>query len=213
MTLLHQIQTQLHDQDIAEIISKLGYKSSKNIKATQAIADLLNIKDISDYLDKGHYDFRYNSRTLLKAICKLAGISKIDYAVTIEEYEDKKRRLRALKQPYIFVDTNFKRKGEPIFALAALESKRRINLDKELYLSKTQDEINSYISNSIKLHYKWKNGKLPIWGDIRAYLYYDVEGNRTVYNTLGDVIEDDSIWETRANVTLKNKTLIGVDYE
>jgi hypothetical protein len=213
MTLLKQIQTYLHDYTIQEVISKLGYKSSKNIKIIQTIHELLEITDINDYLDKSYYDFKYSSKTLLKAICKLAGVPKLVYAATIEEYEDKKRRLLALKQPYIFVDTDYKRKGEPIFALAALENKRRIILDKELYLSKTQEELNTYISNVVKLHYKWRNGKLPIWGNIRAYLYYDEQGNRTVYNTLGDAIKDEDAWETRANVTLKNTTLIGADNE
>lgn len=213
MTLLNQIQTYLQNHDTQEIISQLGYKSSKNIKVAQTIHELQNITNISDYLDKSYYDFKCSSKTLLKAICKLAGVPKLAYAPAIEEYEDKKRRLSALKQPYIFVDTNFKRKGEPIFALAALENRRRIILDKELYLSKTQEELSDYISNAVKLHYIWSNGKLPLWGNIRAYLYYDEQGNRTVYNTLGDVIKDEDIWETRASVTLKNKMLIGADQE
>lgn len=211
MTLLQQIQNKLRDRDIADIVKELGYKSSKNKKVTQVLNELLESTEIADYLDKSYYDFRYNSRTLLKAICRLAGVSKIDYAVTIEEYEDKKRRLAALKNPYIFVDTHFKRKGEPVVALAMLESKRRITLDKKMYLEKSEEEINAYVGNAVKLHYKWKNGTLPLWGKIRAYLYYDAEGKRTVYSVLGEVLDDDEIQETRASVSLKNKHLINVE--
>lgn len=208
MTLLEQIQNKLRNKEIAEIVKELGYKSSKNPKVTAVLSELLNSTEITYYLDKSYYDFKYNSRTLLKAVCKVAGVSKIDYAVTIEAYEDRKRRLEAFKNPYIFVDTKFKRKGEPIIALAMLEGKRRIKLDKELYLSKSQEEINDYVSNAVKLHYKWNKGKLAMWGDIRAYLYYDVTGKRTVYSPLGDIIEDEDIAETRATISLKNKSLI-----
>jgi hypothetical protein len=210
MTLLNQLQIYLYNHDSQDIVHQLGYKSV-NKKIFQAIDDLKKITDINDFLDKGYYDFKYSSKTLLQALCDLSDIPKAVCISAIESYENKKQRLSALKQPYIFVDTNFKRKGEPILALAALENRRRIILDKELYLSKTQEELSDYISNVVKLHYKWRNGKLPLWGNIRAYLYYDEQGNRTVYNTLGDVINDEDIWETRASVTLKNKTLLGTD--
>ena len=73
----------------------------------------------------------------------------------------------------------------------------------------SKDEINAYVSNAIKLHYKWKEGKLPMWGEIRAYLFYDTEGKRTVYSVLGQVIEDDTVQESRASVKLNNKLPIG----
>ena len=209
MTLLQQIQTKLQDQDLSVFISALGYNSSKNRKVLQALTMLLNADELDTYLDTSNYDFRYNSRTLLKAICKQLKISKIDYVVAIDTYLDNNRRLEALINPYIFVDTNFKRLGEPIFALAMLESKRRIMFDKKSLYSKSKDEINFYVSNAVKLHYKWNNGQLPIWGKIRGYLFYDTEGKRTVYSVLGEVIEEDTVQESRARVQLNNKLLIG----
>ena len=213
MTLLEQIQTNFKNRETTEIVKALGYRSSKNKKVTQKINELLNSSDISEYLDTGYFDFKYNSTMLLKAICKLAGVSEIDYAVALDAYEDRQRRLRAFKNPYIYIDTNFRRAGQPIIALAMLESKRRICLNKEMYLEKSEDEIHSYISNVIKLHYKSKNGKLPIWGTIRAYLYYDTDGKRTVYSSLGEIKESDSIEESRAMVSIKNKHLAGVQKE
>ncbi len=215
MTLLHQIQTKLQTKKIADIVQELGYKPSKSTNVTKVLNELQQAHNITYYLDKSYYDFKYNPRTLLQAICRVLGISKIDYYVTIEAYEDNKRRLQALKNPYIFVDTNFKRKGQTIIALSFLESKRRIKLDKESLSLKSEEEIKTQISYTIKLHYKWKNGVLPLWGEIRAYLYYDINGKRTVYSVLGDIIEEDiieedNIQESRATVTLKNKTLIGI---
>ena len=209
MTLLQQIQNKLQDRDLTEIISALGYKSSKNKKVLQALTLLLDAEEIDAYLDTSYYDFKYNSRTLLKAICKELKISKIDYAVSIDTYVDNKRRLEALQNPYIFVDTNFKRLGEPIFALAMLEGKRRIKLDKKAFSLKSKDEIDTHVGRMVKLHYKWKNGKLPMWGEIRAYLFYDTQGKRTVYSVLGEVIEDDTVQESRATLKIKKNFITG----
>ena len=53
-----------------------------------------------------------------------------------------KQEVEKFKDSYIFVNTNFKRKNEPIFALAFCENQRRIALyKKENLLFKTIDEI------------------------------------------------------------------------
>jgi len=213
MNLLKQIQNNLSDRKIADIVIELGYKSSKSAKVTQVLTELLNITELDEYLDKSYYDFKYDSKTLLQAICEIADISKVDYAKTIEEYQDKKCKLEAMCTPYIFIYTNFKRKNEPIFALAIMENRRRIQLDKKMYLEKNDDELNKYISNVIKLHYKWKSGKLPLWGDIKAYIYYDIKGNKILYSTLGNIVENEEVQETRASVTLKNRLLFGLQKE
>jgi len=192
MTLLHQIQIKLQTKDIAKTVTKLGYKAS-NTKVSQVLKDLLNAPNIACYLNKSYYDFRYNPRTLLLALCEVLDISKIDYLVTIEEYEDRKKRLKALKNPYIFVDTNFKRKNEPIIALSFIESKRRMKLDKEFFFDKSKSELDTYIAEIITSHYKKSSGKLPLWGNIRTYIYYDTNGKKTVYNSQGKIIEDDMI--------------------
>ena len=207
MNLLKQIQNNLSDRKIADIVIELGYKSSKSAKVTQVLTELLNITELDEYLDKGYYDFKYNSKTLLQAICEIVDISKIDYTQAIEDYQDKQCRLEAMHTPYIFIYTNFKRKNEPIFALAIMESRRRIQLDKKMYLEKNEDELNTYISNVVKVHYKWKNGKLPLWGDIRTYIYYDIKGNKAVYSTLGNIVDNEEIQEARASITLKNRHL------
>ncbi len=207
MTLLQQIQNRLKKDDISDIVTKLGYTTSKSTKVAQILTNLLKAADISEYLDKGYYDFRYDSHTLLKTLCELLDIPRTDYETAIQEYEDKKRKLQALQDPYIFVYTNFKRQSEPIFALALMEGKRRIKIDKEMYLSKSEEEVHTYISNAVKLHYKLCNGKLSLWGKIKSYIYYDTKGKKTVYSVLGDIIEDDDIQETRASVTINNKTV------
>ena len=210
MTLFDQIQKKLQELGIDQVVETLGYKPSRLEKVRDALQILLNAEEIDTFLDQSYFDFRYDTRGLLKAVCTVLNIPKIDLAVTLEAYDDKQRRLAAMKAPYIFIYTGFKRQNQPIVALAAMESKRRIPLDKKMYLSKTKEELDLYIRRAVKLHYKWRKGELPLWGEIRAYIYYDTEGNRTVYSPLGEVIEEEEIRESRATVKIGHKTLIGV---
>ncbi|MBD3795965.1 MAG: hypothetical protein IE881_08580 [Epsilonproteobacteria bacterium] len=86
---------------------------------------------------------------------------------------------------YIFVNTNFKRKGEPIFVLAFLEAKRRISITDELAASTNQEELFQIIGAYVKNHYEQNNGDLGTWGKIvnyqvhlqdKVYLF-DIKGN------------------------------------
>jgi len=210
MTLLKQIQDKLQELGIDQVIEKLGCKSSKAQKLKDALQILKNAEEIDVFLDQGYFDFKYDSLGLLKAVCRILKIPKVDLAVTLEAYDDKQRRLAAMKAPYIFVYTGFKRQNQPIVALAAMESKRRMPLDKKMYLSKTKEELDLYIRHAVKLHYKWRKGELPLWGEIRAYIYYDTEGNRTVYSPLREIIEEEEIRESRAMVKFGHETLIGI---
>ena len=208
MNILDKIQILVPHHEIEELITKLGYQSSHYKKVKQAITELLDANDIDVYFDKSYYDFKYSSRTLLKAICRVLGIPKIDYSTAIEIYDEKKRRLKAFASPYIFVDTYNKVKYKRTLGFATFRRKRIIDLDKELYLSRSEEEMHRYVSCAVKLHYKWRGGKLPMGGAIRAYFYYGIEGNRTVYSVRGEVIEDDSIQESRATTTLNNRIFI-----
>lgn len=87
---------------------------------------------------------------------------------------------------YIFTYTNFKRAGQTIISMAALESTRRISLSKiDGLLDKPKNEILDDISMLVKKHYVKYNGELPLWGKIICYqvnlfdevYQFDIDGN------------------------------------
>lgn len=82
----------------------------------------------------------------------------------------------------IFAETYFVRSRDapncPIFALAALESMRRITV-----------RDNDNVSKLIHQHYKsLDNGVLPVWGKIHEYKHYH-QGVCDVYTVTGEYIE------------------------
>ncbi|HIQ28243.1 MAG TPA: hypothetical protein EYH42_07055 [Sulfurovum sp.] len=217
MTPLELIQQQLNNANLDEATeaiyqdlknaksprSRIVFRSKSIIDKEQILSYLQGIINAEDPYNVRNEKVRYEE--FLEYLCEVLEISKIDYEVLLDACRDMRRQYDALKEPYIYVDTNFRRKSELIIALAMLEPKRRIKIDKLYYLKRSEEENLAYVSNAVKLHYKWRKGVLALWGQIRNYIYYDGRGNRTVFNCLGDVIEVDEICESRASVTLEKE--------
>jgi len=217
MTPLELIQQQLNNANLDEATeaiyqdlknaksprSRIVFRSKSIIDKEQILSYLQGIINAEDPYNVRNEKVRYEE--FLEYLCEVLEISKIDYEVLLDACRDMRRRYDALKEPYIYVDTNFRRKSEPIIALAMLEPKRRIKIDKLYYLERSEEENLAYVSNAVKLHYKWRKGILALWGQIRNYIYYDGQGNRTIFDCLGDVIEADEICESKASVTLEKE--------
>ena len=111
--------------------------------------------------------------------------------------------MRKLRKCYIFVNTNFRRKNEPIFVLAFMEGRRRIAIPKEKFVFKSDDEIFELVSKIVKKHYKENEGKLPIWGNIDNYFYHHKDGKVYTFDKNGLMVENDNIIESIATLSIK----------
>ncbi|GEM_PF-1134637 len=176
------------ETDRKELLRSLGYhdlqKGKKVLRAFQGAGSLRN------WLAKGHYDFVHSSESFVKKLASLAGVDPnvIDRSINTEA----KRRaiLSQLLPPYIFVDTRFRRKNEPIFALAFMEGKRRIALDKEAVYDRSLRETLQEVSQIIREHYRNTGGKLNLWGKIHEYRYHHLDGRTFRFDTEGRLVEE-----------------------
>lgn len=150
-------------------ISKLlGYKSLN--KAKKAIDKFILNKSCYEWLNSGFYDFTYDSKSFLITLSKVLEVDENLVEKEISEYEEIKKEYKRFKNSYIFVNTNFIKKGESIHVLAMCEGFRRISLsNNNKLLYKSTSEIFDIISNIIVEHYKNNNGKLGVWRDIVNY--------------------------------------------
>ena len=114
-----------------------------------------------------------------------------------------KKELAKFKNSYIFVNTNFKRTSQPIFALAFCESQRNIALDKNNFIFKNDNEIFILVSDIIQEHFSITKGKIGIWGDIVSYVYHHSNGETYVFDVDGKQIEKIKVVESRASLRLK----------
>jgi len=113
------------------------------------------------------------------------------------------KELRKFHHCHIFVNTNFKRTSQPIFALALLESRRRIKIDAKELTFKSLDEILVIVSSIVKSHYKETQGDIGIWGKAVNYVYHHYDNKTYLFNHNGNEIENIVINESRAVLSLK----------
>ena len=114
---------------------------------------------------------------------------------------------RKFQSAYIFVNTDFKRRGESIFVLACSEYARRVEFDKNLLYFKSDDEILEIISSIVKEHFLHTNGKVPIWGNVLSYTYYDQDAETYLFSTDGSYEKKDVDEVLRATLSIGGKRI------
>jgi hypothetical protein len=195
------IKLQLSSSNLEDIAKKLGYKSTdKGIKSIEAF---INAKNLYFWFKKGFYDFKYDSFKLFQALAKIFNISNKEIADALEEERVFSKEYESYKNSYIFANTNFRRKNEPIFALAFLEQKRRFFIKKEYLLFKSDEEVFEIISKIVRRHFKITKGKLVVWGDIQSYQYHHKDGEIYVFDTNGNLVQDKPSFENEAVLQLR----------
>ncbi len=208
MNLLCAIKQALEQTNHDELLRTMGYHNLK--VGHKTLQKFLDTDNIYLWLKNGSYDMKYGSESFLEALLKALDLT----SERDDELKQYKRRLDAIRamrnRPYIFIDTCFKRKGEPIFVLAMLEGRRRIPIDKELLVFKSEKETLEIIGGIVKNHYISSNGKLQLWGEIFTYIYHNTDGKKIVFNPDGTLsLNQDEISESRAELRIGNQIIKG----
>jgi hypothetical protein len=197
MNIHNTLKNKLQFSSKEQIIKKLGYNSIG--KGTQTIDAFLHSQNLCAWLHSGYYDFKYTAEEFLKKLCSILDIPQDELDIELQKQIQQYDEFCKLSSNYIFVNTNFKRTTEPVFALAFLESKRRLKIP-------TKDlEV---ISKIVKEHYIENNGALNIWGKIENYIFHSID-KTYLFDIDGNLVDsDDNISESKATLTLRGKRLI-----
>jgi hypothetical protein len=210
MTLLDTIKERLDHTSHDEVIRKMGYINIKT--GRRSLENFLASGGIQSWLERGCFDMHHSSSSFLLALVEALELPVDEARKEIDKHSHRKEQIRSMKNVYIFVDTGFKRRGEPIFLLAMAESLRHIKIDKAFCLDHSKEEILQHISETVKAHYEANNGKLAVWGEIQRYVYQDAEGNETYYSVEGEILEDaPEVKENSASLRVGNQVIAGVE--
>ena len=176
-----QIKELTLNSDKKALSKALGYAREKNFSS--ALANLQRANSLDEFMSKGHFDWSHSSKTLILALSEHFRLNIEDELNAAKIRYDERAKFRG---SYIYIDTNFKRRGEPIFALAMAQYLRYISLTPFLdeLCFKTLDEQLNVISKVVKDYYQ-KTKTLPIFGDITGFKLYllcknyalDTDGN------------------------------------
>ena len=143
---------------------------------------------------------------------KLAKAKELAREASTPEAIRTSKELRRFRNSYIFVNTNFKRKGEPIFALAFSELHRNVAFNKSDLIFKSDEEVFELISAIVKQHFLETKGNIGIWGNIVSYIYHHSDGKTYLFDKDGLLRDDEKVIESKAVLSLNGKEILTDKY-
>jgi len=178
-----QLKILTQNSDKKALSKALGYVREQNF--TRALANLEAAKSLDEFITKGHFDWAHSSETLILALSKHFGLNIDAELGKVQKLYNERVKFRG---SYIYIDTDFRRKSEPIFALAMAQHLRYISLTPFLdeLCFKALNEQLEVVSKITKSYYQ-KTQTLPIFGAITGFKLYflgknysiDTDGNFT----------------------------------
>ena len=185
MYVFKQIQEQLQKSNPKQLINKLGYNN--HLLAKKRLGIFINCKTLYDWLESNIFDFKYSNLELLQKLCNIFEFDKNLLEIELISYNKYKLALYNQFDSVVFIDTEFKRSSEPIYALAALEPMRYINIDKWSLVNKSFIEQFEIVKALICKHAKSYGKELSIWGDVKRYVWEYTESKSVAFFPDGSV--------------------------
>lgn len=106
----------------------------------------------------------------------------------------------------MFVGTEFRRTSEPVIALAFCEGRRNLALPPELRIVALDEQV-EFVKAFVISHFTENNGSLPLWGDIKKYVFYYAKAEYIVFSPSGETLDEKAVISAKATVTVGNKNL------
>ena len=163
-----QLKNLTQNSDKKALSKVLGYVREQNF--TRALANLEAANSLDEFITKGHFDWAHSSETLILALSKHFALNIDAELSEVQKLYNERVKFRG---SYIYIDTDFRRKSEPIFALAMAQHLRYISLTPfldELCFKALHEQLRA-ISNISKNYYQ-KTKTLPIFGAITGFKLY-----------------------------------------
>ena len=206
MNLFYTIKQALEQLSEDTVLRSMSYNNLQ--KGHQTLKQFLDTGDIYLWLKKGEYDLTYSSEEFLQHLLKALDLIPIGKD-ELNQYYRRLDAIRAMRNdPYIYIDTHFKRKGEPLHVLAMVEGRRNIRIDKELLVFKSESDVLKIVGDIIRNHYLSSNGKLSLWGKIHNYIYHDTDGIKFTFDTNGILLQGHiEITESRTELKKGNQKI------
>ncbi len=186
------------------IIRALGYYNKK--KGLKKLDELLSAETAEEWLKGSGYDFTHTNESILTKLCEVLDLDKKYYINIIKIINKRLNAISLMPQPYIFINTNFKRTSQTIISLACLEGIRRIYIDKKDVFDSNDDGL-SIAKKLVRENYFETKGVAGIWGKIHNYIYF-ANGKKFTLNKDGEIeVEAEEVFESKATVSVGGREI------
>ena len=186
MNLAQELTLRTSNSSLKDIARAMGYSSRNLAPAAARIHKVITDDKLG--LGGGGYDFKYTNTEFVLTLCRVLGLDSVDCSAEIDAIVAELDEYRQRYHPWLFVDTGFKRTTQPIFALAFMEGRRRIDLSKDLLILPMDKQVEQ-VGRLIRQHYQKSEGKLDLWGAIQGYKYFYDTDQFISFDTCGVVVD------------------------
>lgn len=197
MSLQDLITEKLQNTDKATLAKQLDYNNVS--KFEKRLQESLQSKYLG--LDNAYYDFNLTTKEFVQKLCTALEIPALLYKQVVSEISAELLKEKEPK-PYFFLETNFKRDNQPIFALAAMQGERFLSVNRSIYQLPLNEQLEK-LSSLVRVHFN-DFPKFWMWGEIKSYVYFYNEDTVIIFSTDGEVIEACDHYDySRAVMSLK----------
>lgn len=207
--LLATIKGKAQSYDPHHIVTLMGYRQQQPTKGLNRLKALLTAPDLLGWFNQSGFDFKYSNREFVLKLGNILNIPTSEVTAGITAANKEQMRIEKMFPAYIFIDTNFKRQGQPILVLAFLEGRRHIHISKYDVLRNKAAELQR-IQHIVMQHYRENNGHLELWGKIHRYLYVYAVKQRLAILPNGEITNDNDCQLQKASLTLKGRDICPV---
>ncbi|MGE4533474.1 hypothetical protein [Halomonas sp.] len=203
-----QIQQRAQFRAEDDLLRQMGY-AKPHRRHRKRLASVLADPVLG--LEAPMYDFVHGRRDFLRALCRALRIPEHSCRAFIAERDALEKAECQAYQPWLFVDTGFRRSdrpGMPLFALALLEHRRRLKLPAYTWRLPWEQQL-VLAQARVREHMAESGGELKVWGRIQRYLFCYAEDHKLEIAPSGEVLGDASgTGLSRSSVTLKGKPIV-----
>lgn len=170
----------------AELLRLMGYASinGKNMMRLRRV-----LEDPHLGLGQASFDFKFGSEQFVRKLSQVLGVAQTKVDSEVDAIKQWLLEERTAFKPYLFVDTGFRRTGQPIFVLAMCEGMRRIGFTEQFWRKPLAEQV-ALAQQRASEHMQKTSGQLGVWGSIRQYWFYYTPDNRVEISTRGEVLND-----------------------
>lgn len=167
------------------ILQRMGYRQSALPAARKRLQRLLQEPATAWFASE--FDWYLFNIEFMTALANVLGIPEAVLSAEVDKLEEAPSLEKEASCPVITIQTDFIRRGTPLFALSALVNLRQINLHQSFGKQSLEKQYQQ-ASQLATEHYQSSHGEIPVWGKITGYCYQDSQGNIRVIELISNEI-------------------------
>jgi len=177
------IHKKLLTVDLKELSHSLGYRGSDKFK------NRLTAMFGNEYfgLDSSYYDFKFSSEEFVRQLCNYLSIPSLLVDKVFVEIKAELEKQKHASKAFVFIDTDFKRKSEPVAVLSAMQNKRYLTIDDAVAVKPLDKQLQG-IQEIVTAHYQ-THPILDLWGQVQRYAYFYQADYIVVFSVTGEILD------------------------